>query len=153
MLKAWAHKNGFTIVELLVSIVVIAVIASIIIVSYRGIEKTSRDSERTSDITLIKIALEKYQAEKSVYPSVCPGGDNVGCNVTNLATALKPYLDVIPQDPVYAGVTNFSDYQYIRRQPSVANGYGLLINYESKPVCKTGVNTSDSWWGVGVPYC
>jgi len=154
MLKAWAQKNGFTIVELLVSIVVIAIIAGIVIVSYSGIQKSSRDSERTSDITLLKIALEKYQADYSSYPSVCPGGDGGECNVGYLETPLKPYLETIPHDIRYdQAPTSTNDYQYARRSTAGGNnGYGLLVRYESKPTCKTGVNFPDIWWG-GAASC
>ena len=60
MNKAWAAKKGFTIIELLVSIVVIGILVTIMIVSYNGIQQRSRDSQRGSHMTLLSIAIEKY---------------------------------------------------------------------------------------------
>ncbi len=46
-------KSGFTIVELLIVIVVIAILAAISIVAYNGVQQRARDSKRTSDIGAI----------------------------------------------------------------------------------------------------
>jgi len=55
------NKRGFTIVELLIVIVVIAILASISVVAYNGIQTRARDSQRSSDISAIKKALELLQ--------------------------------------------------------------------------------------------
>lgn len=151
MHKAWAQKNGFTIVELLVTIAVIGILASIMIISYTGIQQRSRDSARDSDITQIKIALEKYHADKSQYPDVCPGGDNSGCNVSYLAIPLNPYLKAVPVDPRNA-VDSSVYYSYVRGQSST-DSYALRVSYEAKPDCKTGENVSAGWWGSSLPSC
>ena len=63
------QKHGFTIVELLIVIVVIAILAAITIVAYNGIQQRARDTDRKSDISTIKKALEIYYAENGNYPS------------------------------------------------------------------------------------
>lgn len=55
-------QTGFTIVELLIVIVVIAILATISIVAYSGIQARARDSKRTNDIAQIKKALLAYDA-------------------------------------------------------------------------------------------
>ena len=151
MQKAWALKNGFTIIELLVSIVVIGILITITTVSYNGIQQRSRDSERGSDITKIKIAIEKYHAENSSYPDACPDGDDVECPASSLATTLRPYLESIPNDP-RAVVDSAQDYRYIRGALTT-DSYGLLVTYEGKGACKTGHNIIDTWWTIAVPTC
>lgn len=146
-----AAKKGFTIIELIVSIVVIAILAVIMIVSYSGIQQRSRDSERSSDITQIKIALEKYHAERSSYPDVCSGGDGTDCPASSLSTALNPYLKTIPHDPRNAADSS-TDYRYIRGVPST-DSYALLVNYEAKSDCKTGQNIDPTWWTSAIPSC
>jgi prepilin-type N-terminal cleavage/methylation domain-containing protein len=149
MHNQWAQRKGFTIIELLVSIVVIGILVTIMIVSYGGIQQRSRDSDRSSDITQLKIAIEKYHADKSMYPPDC--GDNVGCNASSLATALSPYLATIPHDP--RNTANSSgDYQYVRGLVT-DDSYGLYVQYEAKPACKTGANINPVWWGATVPSC
>ncbi|GEM_PF-578847 len=151
MKRLRASSDGFTILEVLITIVVIGILSTLTFVAYNGIQQRSRDSTRDSDIALIKIALEKFNAENSQYPSVCAGGDNNDCSVTNLATALKPYLATMPQDPTYAGNPN-ADYRYIRGGTS-GNAYGLRVTYEAKEQCKTGIRVETGWWDAGLPDC
>jgi len=145
-----AQKKGFTIIELLVAIVIIGILASIMIVSYTGIQQRSRDSERTSHTTQIKLALEKYRAEMSMYPAVC-SGDNVGCRASLLAAPLAPYLSIIPNDPRNP-VDSATDYRYVRGSLA-QDSYAILINYEARSVCKTGQNIQPTWWSTTFPSC
>lgn len=61
--------RGFTIVELLIVIVVIAILAAITIVSYNGIQARALDARRASDMNTIKKKLEIFYADKGYYPS------------------------------------------------------------------------------------
>jgi len=150
-MNKWASKNGFTIIELLVTIVVIGILATIMIISYTGIQQRSRDTDRQSDMTQLKIAIEKYRAEKSEYPNVCSGGDGVDCPVSSLTTALAPYLKNVPHDPRNVA-DSATDYRYIRGAPTT-DSYGLYVSNEAKTSCKTGQNVDAAWWGPAVPSC
>lgn len=55
-------SRGFTIVELLIVIVVIAILAAISVVAYNGIQQRSRDSRREQDIASTKKLLLAYNA-------------------------------------------------------------------------------------------
>jgi type II secretion system protein G len=151
MKRQRASSHGFTILEVLITIVVIGILAAITFFSYQGIQERSRDSTRESDIALIKIALEKYYADNSQYPSVCEDGDGVNCPAKYLATALSSYLPEVPKDPRYADNPN-GDYLYMRGGES-GNAYGLRVSYEAKEQCKTGVRMESSWWGEAAPDC
>lgn len=64
-MKSWASKQkGFTIVELLIVIVVIAILAAITIVAYNGIQQRARDSQRKSDVASIVKALKLWEVDK-----------------------------------------------------------------------------------------
>jgi len=136
--------QAFTIVELLVVIVVIGILAAITIISYTGVLQKSRDSVRLSDISNVRKVLELYHAENGFYPSV--GFDGGGYILSTLATPLAAYINSIPTDPSSPS----RNYSYVR---GPGDAYGILINYESKPQCKTGVNINAGWWGAGVPSC
>ncbi len=70
--------NAFTIVELLIVIVVIAVLAAISIVAYSGIQDRAHDSKRASDMGQVEKALKAYDAAH--------GGVRKTRNGTNLFT-------------------------------------------------------------------
>ncbi len=55
-------KSGFTLVELLIVIVVIAILAAISVVAYNGVQERARNSKRVSDIAQIKKALLVYDS-------------------------------------------------------------------------------------------
>lgn len=61
--------SGFTIVELLIVIVVIAILAAISIVAYTGIQERARNARRADSVAKIKRSLELYRAEHNRYPS------------------------------------------------------------------------------------
>lgn len=60
---------GFTIVELLIVIVVIAILAAISTVAYRGIQERARASEVSSALAQAKKKLELYNVDHSTYPT------------------------------------------------------------------------------------
>lgn len=67
------NKNGFTLIELIVSITIIAVLTVAGVVSYRGASVKSRDSRRMADLEKIRMALELYrQNVGSSYPGSLP---------------------------------------------------------------------------------
>ena len=54
-------KQGFTIVELLVIIVVIGILASISVFAYNGVQAKARDADRISDLEGIADAIKLYR--------------------------------------------------------------------------------------------
>ena len=55
--------RGFTIVELLIVIVVIAILAAISVVAFTGVQQRSREARRTSDFSNITKALRMYDVK------------------------------------------------------------------------------------------
>lgn len=62
------HIGGFTIVELLVVVVVVAILAAITIVSYSGISNRANDTVVQSDISSMSKKLQIYLADQGTYP-------------------------------------------------------------------------------------
>lgn len=60
---------GFTIVELLIVIVVIAILATISIVVYNGVQNRAYNVSIQSDLKNIATKIELYKAEQGVYPA------------------------------------------------------------------------------------
>ncbi len=65
----WASKQkGFTIVELLIVIVVIAILAAISIVAFNGIQERARNTQTTEAVAKYARALQSYAATNGGYP-------------------------------------------------------------------------------------
>lgn len=80
------NKNGFTIVEILIVVVIIGILAAITIIAYRSIQVHSRDSQRASQAKIIATSLEAYYGKNGEYP---------GCNaVTQTGTTVSSLLNV-----------------------------------------------------------
>ncbi|HRC27902.1 MAG TPA: prepilin-type N-terminal cleavage/methylation domain-containing protein [Candidatus Saccharimonas sp.] len=66
--------RGFTLIELVVVIVVIAIIAGIVLVSFRGIQSRARDDRRLADMSVIVKSLDAYKSFNQSYPAVIASG-------------------------------------------------------------------------------
>ena len=62
-------QSGFTIVELLIVIVVIAILAAITIVAYNGITTRARTTKALSNATNVKTVAETFNADAGRYPA------------------------------------------------------------------------------------
>jgi len=61
------NNKGFTIIELMVVVAIIAILAAIAIPNYLGIQKKAARSEAKSNLLALSIALEGYMAENNNY--------------------------------------------------------------------------------------
>lgn len=68
------HTRGFTIVELLIVVVVIAILATITIVAYRGVTDQANDSAVQSDLRHIAQVLNASKAQTGVLPAASAAG-------------------------------------------------------------------------------
>lgn len=116
-------KSGFTIVELLIVIVIIAILAAITIVAYNGMQQRARDAQRAQDMRTIAKALEMYYTIHGQYP---PAGGatviNAGWSSSQdaswdtLATHLRDHISSLPKDPTNtsgaAGLNTANTYNY-----------------------------------------
>lgn len=61
-------SKGFTIVELLIVIVVIGILATLVLITFTGIQQKARDSKRKTDLGAVQAALETYYSSNNSYP-------------------------------------------------------------------------------------
>lgn len=112
-------RSGFTIVELLIVIVVIAILAAISIVAYNGIQERARNSQTTSAVSAYIKAINFYEIDEGQHPPVtsclgvgyeCDTGgyteNGGGLNTIHLA----PYFDGSVPTPA----TNLAEYSASR---------------------------------------
>jgi prepilin-type N-terminal cleavage/methylation domain-containing protein len=93
--KKTKKVKGFTLVELMVSIAIMGIMASLILVSISSARGNARDARRTAELGAVSRVLEIYYIEKGVYPdcngncSAVGGGDIYGVNFNNMITYLR----------------------------------------------------------------
>lgn len=76
--------NGFTIVELIITIVVIGILAGITIVAYNGIRVRAQNDERIAELKAWEKSFVQYKAANNgKYPEMAEGGYCLGANFPN----------------------------------------------------------------------
>lgn len=101
-------QKGFTLVELIITISIIAILSTISVISYSNYRAQARDAQRWSDISLLKTALDQYYSKNGAYPNT----SEIITNEGSLYSALAPYLNKQYQDPQYNGDTTPAGYYY-----------------------------------------
>lgn len=64
------RRNGFTIIELLVVIVLVLILAALVVFTASGVRAKNRNNERQSSINLVQGQLEIYYAQTNKYPTL-----------------------------------------------------------------------------------
>lgn len=88
-LQLTIYNSAFTLIELLVVISIIGILAGMVVVSFTSSQKQARDTERKSDLSQYRTALETYANKSSgLYPvfvsatslseNVCPAVGSSG---------------------------------------------------------------------------
>lgn len=116
-------QTGFTLVELIVAVTIMALLASVGVVSYGATALKSRDAKRLSDMEIIRSALEICRSQDGAYPMTIT--TRIVCPTTGALVPLK----ITPLDPKSAdGYT----YNYSR----TATTYTLSTQLEDLNNCK-----------------
>lgn len=163
------NKKGFTLIELMVAISIVAILSTIGIVSYTQAQRVSRDSRRKQDLRSIQGALEVYRITNGSYPSLA---DTWYLSTTGTIwipgmneTYISPSLPVDPKQsaPCYpwnsttcynyayyagpwcTGVANYSYLLAARMENSGDSQAGGYVNFKGPAgtTCNIG-----SWPGV-----
>jgi prepilin-type N-terminal cleavage/methylation domain-containing protein len=95
-------KKGFSLVELMVVITIIAILSVVAYQAMGGHTITARDSKRMEDLGNIQSALELYFVQYGRYPAVLENGaadSDVEAPAGNDWKIPKKYLSIIPTDP------------------------------------------------------
>ena len=95
-MKTIKNRKGFSLVELLVVITIIAILSVTAYSAFGGNTIKARDSKRVQDLSTIQSALELYYVEFSEYPTSLVSGSGVG-------EIPRKYLSTIPIDPKKTG--------------------------------------------------
>lgn len=76
------NKKGFTLIELMVAIAIVAVLAVIGITLFQGAQASARDTKRRADVDAIAQALENnFDANNGTYTNPVPVSSFTGGNI------------------------------------------------------------------------
>lgn len=82
------RRTGYTIVELLIVIVIIAILASITVVAYNGVQRRAKDTARYADLVQVDRLIQLYRVQNDSYPIPAGGmvAGKIYCVGTNFPT-------------------------------------------------------------------
>lgn len=114
------NKKGFTLVEILVVVSIIAVLSTVGSVFYLGQTAKARDSIRKQHLNSLSLALGIYSQENGQYIPPQPGDENCTRDTNAFYSQIAPFMSEtqVPKDP-----QNNNQYCYI----SVNNGQGFRL--------------------------
>lgn len=163
--------SGFTVVELMIVIVVIAILASISIVAYSGMQERARDTARLSDAKTIVDAIKLYATyNNGEFPQQQSSSwETSAAYPTTFLNQLvtSKTLPSVPVDPVNSGDFFYRYYRYkagwngcdLARGPyfvfqifrSEVGGNNPKVTSPDSPgfVCGTRNWDSEAWYTVG----
>ena len=99
-------KSGFTIVELLIVVVVIAVLSVIVSVTYSGISQKSHDTAIKSDMNVFAKKISLFQVDRGYYPT----------SIVDLES-----LGLKPSQKSYSSRIQFDNFAYCVYHPNASD--------------------------------
>lgn len=123
-------KVGFTLVEILVVVAIVALLSAFLYVNFSEARAQSRDVERRADLRELQVAVENYKLENGRYPEGCNGpttnnspvwsgqdGSGYECNPSDngqyiLGLVAGGFLPALPRDPKLNDSEAHSGYVY-----------------------------------------
>lgn len=131
------RQSGFTLVEMIVVVSVIAIFTTVGLATFRDAGKQARDADRQADLRLLQSAVEQYKQKNGRYPARCvttSGSSWSGQVSTVYACAdgssqyivgLAPeFISALPQEKFFKGTD--SGYVY------TTNADGTVYKIEAK---------------------
>ena len=154
-------NNGFTLIELILVMALIAILSVVGIGAYTQATLKSRDTERKSDLNQVVKALESFNNDIGRYPKVnngvmtCPSADKteVACPKSIYAyigTERAMYMGAVPIDP-----DSTRKYVYIPNADQTSYAlYAALENPEDKDAVVDNSGKVTNWDSdYGSPKC
>ena len=167
LIKKRQSTSGFTLLEILLVVGIIAILAGIVIVAINPSKQlaTVRNTERKSDIKQISNALDQYYIDHFHYPATTPSSLTEICDtgslassttasdgvtscgdLVNLSVLVPTYITAIPKDP--QATTASTGYSFMQ-SPTTHKVVVKSLNAELGAEIAIGVASSTAGTGSG----
>lgn len=148
-LSRFSQPRGFTVVELLIVIVVIAILAAITIVAYTGIQTRTQNIRTIANVRAYLDALETYHAIKGSYPPA----DGEGTDEIAMVCLGKGYKNgtcgVVTDTDVYESTSLESAFADIGGPSGFAAVSDLSVEIDTGEKFTGAAYGIDNWWEGG----
>jgi len=133
-------QRGFTFVELLVTVAILALLTAITAISFRGANKNARDTRRKAELQEIKGAIEEYRLANGMYPAV----SDTSMDGVFLLDLQPDYLGRNYVDPT-SDSTHYYEYRYVGAPGCSYALFSLMENPENAQGCPApcSISTND----------
>ncbi len=124
------RQGGFTLVEMLLVLVILATLAAVVVPKFAGRAKQAKTTAAQSQIANMEIALDMFEADNGFYPNGSDGLKDLLQAPNNAPDWKGPYLKkAIPFDPwgkpyiyEYPGKQNPASYDLMSTGPDARAG-------------------------------
>jgi len=120
-------SRGFTFVEVLVAVAVIAILSTVAYASLGEARKKARDTERKTSIENLQVAFRINKDESGTYPTT---GHTLGTIIGEggaLDATLLPYMTAVVKDP--SGSVSDTTYEYVYDSDFTCGGTSRIVLY------------------------
>jgi len=98
--KGTKRRSGFTLVEMLLVLVILAALAAVVVPKFAGRSQQAKETAARSQIANIEIALDMFETDNGYYPSGSDGLEELVDQPSNATSWQGPYLKKgVPLDP------------------------------------------------------
>jgi len=155
------RQSGFTIIEMLIVVTILAMLAGILIPVLEDAAKSSRDARRASDLKTMQTALASFHRVNGAYPDTSGAwqgdatgvGSNHGYGVTGAyCPGLVPdFMPALPKDPSPDLPDATNGYQY--RSDGLDYKFSAKGGPETFPTGNPFFDSQDSTtvWSISTP--
>lgn len=121
-----SHRNGFTIVEILVVITVVGILAGIIIISYSATQNKAQDTHTIAMIKSATQAIEAYRTKNGLYPATSDSSTQTSCLGDGYPNNTCGQINVVGDCSAY-GLEDGTAYNIISSNPELSTALRSFV--------------------------
>ena len=129
------HNNGFTLVELMIVVAIIAILASVALPAYNDYVLRGKLTEAFTELSSMRVKLEQYYQDNRQYVGACaPGAAPLPPNTKNF-TYSCPVLGLSTFTVQADGVGSTASFQFTINQANAKATTGVPAGWNMNGAC------------------